>query len=41
MSDSINVDLSYCVSFNLANQLQASGIMNEAMAKYNEIIKSK
>lgn len=36
-----NIDLSYCVAFNLANQLQTSGIYQEALAKYNEIIKSK
>lgn len=40
MVDSINVDLSYYVTFNLANMLQACGSFEEAKSKYNELIKN-
>ncbi|EGR28423.1 hypothetical protein IMG5_176090 [Ichthyophthirius multifiliis] len=39
--EGINMDLSFTVQFNLANQLQANGIYQEALQKYNDIIKSK
>ena len=39
--DQINLDLSYCVSLSLACQLQSNGLLSDALAKYNEIIKSK
>ncbi|KRX05596.1 hypothetical protein PPERSA_12774 [Pseudocohnilembus persalinus] len=41
MIDSINFDLQYYVAFNLANQLQQSGVYSEAIDKYNEILKNK
>ncbi|EGR33380.1 hypothetical protein IMG5_054890, partial [Ichthyophthirius multifiliis] len=39
--DSINMDLSFTIQFNLANQLQANGIYQEALQKYNDMIKSR
>lgn len=41
MTDSINIDLTYNCLFNLAVQYQNNGLHQEALAKYNEIIKSK
>jgi hypothetical protein len=35
------LDLSYSVQFNYALSLQKNGMLQEALAKYNEIIKSK
>ncbi|EAR82438.2 tetratricopeptide repeat protein (macronuclear) [Tetrahymena thermophila SB210] len=40
-ADSINIELSFTVAYNLANQLQANGIYQEALQKYSDIIKSK
>lgn len=39
--DTINFELQFSVAFNLANQLQSSGILEEALAKYTEIVKNK
>jgi intraflagellar transport protein 88 len=39
--DAINLDLSYCAVFNLAVSLEANGMIQEALTKYTEIIKSK
>ena len=41
LTDSINMDLTYICLFNLAVQYQNNGLNQEALAKYNEIIKSK
>jgi len=41
LADSINMDLTYICLFNLALQYQNNGLHQEALAKYNEIIKSK
>lgn len=41
MSDLINVDLSFAVSLNHAVCLEANGMLQEALSKYNEIIKGK
>ena len=41
MTDLINFDLTYLVSLNLAVLYQKSGMNQEALSKYNEIIKSK
>lgn len=41
LAESINIDLTYICLFNLAVQYQNSGLHQEALAKYNEIIKCK
>lgn len=40
-SDSINLDITYVCLLNLAIQYQNNGLYQEALQKYNEIIKSK
>jgi intraflagellar transport protein 88 len=39
--DAINLDLAYCVALTLACQMHSNGMLSDALAKYNEIIKSK
>ncbi|CAG2228978.1 IFT88 [Mytilus edulis] len=41
MGDSINLDLTYSVLFNLANQYAANEMYNEALNTYNVIVKNK
>lgn len=41
MSDNINLDITYSCMLNLAIQYQNNGLHQEALQKYNEIIKSK
>lgn len=41
MADSINMELTFSCLFNLAVQYQTNGLYQEALTKYNEIIKSK
>jgi len=41
MGDIINYDLTFAVSLNHAICLEANGMTQEALAKYNEIIKGK
>jgi intraflagellar transport protein 88 len=41
MGDLINYDLTFAVSLNHAICLEANGMIQEALAKYNEIIKGK
>jgi intraflagellar transport protein 88 len=41
MADLINVDLSFSVSLSQALCLEASGMLQEALSKYQEIIKGK
>jgi len=39
--DGMNIDLTYSVSFNLANQYQANELYTEALAAYGAIVKNK
>jgi intraflagellar transport protein 88 len=41
LADLINVDLSFAVALNHALCLEAGSMIQEALTKYNEIIKSK
>lgn len=41
MADLINTDLSFAVSLSHAVCLESNGMLQEALAKYNEIIKGK
>ena len=41
LADLINVDLSFAVALNHALCLEANSMIQEALTKYNEIIKSK
>lgn len=39
--DLVNPELTYCVTFNLANQYQNNGMFNEAINTYTSIVKNK
>lgn len=39
--DQANLELTYCVTFNLANQYQNNGMFNEAINTYTTIVKNK
>ena len=41
MADQVNIDLTYSVCFNLANQYHASGMYTEALNTYSIIVKNK
>jgi intraflagellar transport protein 88 len=41
LMDQVNVDLTYAVCFNLANQYQANDMYNEALNTYSLIVKNK
>lgn len=41
LADQINIDLTYSVFFNLANQYHANGLYVEALKTYSEIVKNK
>ena len=41
LADQINIDLTYSVCFNLANQYHASGMYTEALNTYSIIVKNK
>merc|ERR1719230_1630791 len=41
LADQINIDLTYSVCFNLANQYHASGMYTEALNTYSLIVKNK
>ena len=41
LADQINIDLTYSVCFNLANQYHASGMYSEALNTYSIIVKNK
>ncbi|KAG5460019.1 MAG: hypothetical protein BJ554DRAFT_7984, partial [Olpidium bornovanus] len=41
LGDQINLDLTYCVLFNLANQYHASRMYQEALNTYSAIVKNK
>jgi intraflagellar transport protein 88 len=41
LADQINIDLTYSVFFNLANQYHANGLYAEALKSYSEIVKNK
>lgn len=41
MAESINMELSYCVQLTLACALHANGLHQDALARYQEMIKSK
>jgi intraflagellar transport protein 88 len=41
MADQINIDLTYSVNFNLANQLHMNGLYSEALKTYQLIVKNK
>jgi len=40
-ADQINPDLTFCVLFNLANQYQNNGMLQEALNNYTQIVKNK
>lgn len=40
-ADQINPDLTFCVLFNLANQYQNNGMIQEALNNYTQIVKNK
>ena len=39
--DAVNPELTYCVTFNLANQYQNNGMFNEAINTYTSIVRNK
>lgn len=41
LGDQINVDLTYAICFNLANQYHANGMFTEALNTYAQIVKNK
>ena len=41
LAEQVNIDLTYSVCFNLANQYQASGMYTEALNTYSVIVKNK